>query len=183
VPETGNLVKWEWFQTYDTVPPPAEGEEDTIQSWDIATTAGDGSDWSVCTTWAERGECYYLLDVLRARLAFPELKRRIYAQRAAFAATTVLVEDAGVGTGLIQQLRAEGLYVIARRPDRSKIDRMAAQSAVIEAGRVFLPRAAPWLDAFRTELLAFPQSRHDDQVDSLSQFLGWIGGRVRHFLF
>jgi predicted phage terminase large subunit-like protein len=183
VPETGNVVRWEWFQSYETVPPPAYGEEDTIQSWDIATTAGDGSDWSVCTTWAQRGERYYLLDVLRARLPFPELKRRIYEQRAAFAASTVLVEDAGVGTGLIQQLRAESFDVIARRPERSKVDRMAAQTALIEAGRVFLPKTAPWLDALRTELLAFPQSRHDDQVDSISQFLGWIGGRVRHLLF
>jgi predicted phage terminase large subunit-like protein len=43
----------------------------------------------------------------------------------------------------------------------------------IEAGRVLLPAEAPWLDEFRTELLRFPQGRHDDQVDSLSQFLAW----------
>jgi predicted phage terminase large subunit-like protein len=38
---------------------------------------------------------------------------------------------------------------------------------------VLLPAEAPWLDEFRTELLRFPQGRHDDQVDSLSQFLAW----------
>ena len=52
----------------------------------------------------------------------------------------------------------------------------------IEAGRVLLPAEAPWLDAFQEELLRFPQARHDDQVDSLSQFLAWAtsperGGR------
>jgi predicted phage terminase large subunit-like protein len=55
----------------------------------------------------------------------------------------------------------------------------------IEAGRVLLPAEAPWLAEFQTELLRFPQSQHDDQVDSLSQFLAWAtshswgGPRIR----
>ena len=40
---------------------------------------------------------------------------------------------------------------------------------------MLLPREAPWLDTFLSEILAFPGSRHDDQVDSLSQFLNWVG--------
>ena len=50
---------------------------------------------------------------------------------------------------------------------------MEAETARIEAGHVVLPRDAPWLDVFLTELLAFPNGRHDDQVDSVSQFLNW----------
>jgi predicted phage terminase large subunit-like protein len=50
---------------------------------------------------------------------------------------------------------------------------MVAQSAKIEAGHVLLPQEAAWLDAFLLELLAFPNGRHDDQVDSVSQFLNW----------
>jgi len=50
---------------------------------------------------------------------------------------------------------------------------MAAQSAKIEAGHVYLPRGADWLDTFLLELLAFPNGRYDDQVDSVSQFLKW----------
>jgi phage terminase large subunit-like protein len=50
---------------------------------------------------------------------------------------------------------------------------MAAQSAKIEAGHVYLPREADWLDSFLLELLAFPHGRYDDQVDSVSQFLKW----------
>ncbi len=46
--------------------------------------------------------------------------------------------------------------------------------AVIEAGRVLLPESAPWLDDFLNEILAFPNGRFDDQVDSLSQFLTWV---------
>ena len=47
-------------------------------------------------------------------------------------------------------------------------------SAKIEAGRLFLPQSAPWLTTFETELLTFPQVRHDDQVDSLSQMFLWV---------
>jgi predicted phage terminase large subunit-like protein len=59
------------------------------------------------------------------------------------------------------------------KPEGSKLERMAAQSAKIEAGQVHLPKSAPWLGDFLTELLAFPNGRHDDQVDSISQFLRW----------
>ena len=57
------------------------------------------------------------------------------------------------------------------------MDRMAAQSAKIEAGHVHLPSKAPWLDTFMLELLGFPNGRHDDQVDSVSQFLTWASLR------
>jgi phage terminase large subunit-like protein len=57
---------------------------------------------------------------------------------------------------------------------------MVAQSAKIEAGHVYLPRNADWLDTFMLELLAFPYGRHDDQVDSVSQFLKWA--TLRKFL-
>ena len=63
---------------------------------------------------------------------------------------------------------------IGVKPEGSKQDRVAAQSAKIEAGHVHLPRNAPWLHDFLNELLAFPNARHDDQVDSVSQFLYWI---------
>jgi phage terminase large subunit-like protein len=55
----------------------------------------------------------------------------------------------------------------------SKLDRMAAQTAKLEAGHVHLLESAPWLSEFLYELLAFPSGRHDDQVDSVSQFLFW----------
>jgi predicted phage terminase large subunit-like protein len=51
---------------------------------------------------------------------------------------------------------------------------MSAQSAKIEAGHVWLPTQAPWLEELRLELLQFPKGKHDDQVDSISQFLIWM---------
>jgi predicted phage terminase large subunit-like protein len=50
---------------------------------------------------------------------------------------------------------------------------MNAHTATLEAGKVFLRKGAPWLDELRTEMLAFPYGRHDDQVDALSQLMTW----------
>jgi hypothetical protein len=66
---------------------------------------------------------------------------------------------------------------IGQKPEGSKVERMMAESAKIEAGHVHLPKEAEWLDTFLLELLAFPYGRHDDQVDSTSQFLKWAAKR------
>jgi predicted phage terminase large subunit-like protein len=68
---------------------------------------------------------------------------------------------------------------IGIKPERDKLVRMEAQSARFEAGQVSLPRDAPWLGALLHEILAFPSARHDDQIDSVSQFLNWAEGYER----
>jgi predicted phage terminase large subunit-like protein len=68
-------------------------------------------------------------------------------------------------------------HPIGQKPNGSKADRMVAHSAKIEAGHVHLPREADWLDSFLLELLAFPHGKHDDQVDSVSQFFMWAALR------
>ena len=172
VPADGGMVKWRWFRTYGRAPDRQPGDQ-VIQSWDTANKAGERNDYSVCTTWLLRDEAFYLLDLHRERLEFPALKRRVAALRRQHGADAVLIEDRGSGTQLIQALLEEGLHAIAVAPEADKATRLYAQSMHIEAGRVLLPAEAPWLDEFRTELLRFPQGRHDDQVDSLSQFLAW----------
>lgn len=54
--------------------------------------------------------------------------------------------------------------------------RFNAACAPIEAGQVLLPREAPWLADFRRELMGFPRTVHNDQADSVSQFLNWTTG-------
>ena len=93
---------------------------------------------------------------------------------------TVIIEDAGSGTPLIQDLAAESLRAIPFKPEGDKQLRMSAQSAKIEAGHVFLPYKAPWLDEFETEVMAFPHGAHDDQVDSMAQALDWVSRRIRN---
>ena len=104
--------------------------------------------------------------------------RRVIETKAKHRANDVVIEDKGSGTSLIQDLRREAaVRPIAVTPEGDKITRMSAQSAKVEAGQVHLPRRAHWLGDFKTELMAFPHARHDDQVDSLSQFLCWIEQR------
>jgi hypothetical protein len=57
---------------------------------------------------------------------------------------------------------------------------MNAQTARMEAGCVHLPRKAHWLDEFFHEILAFPVSRHTDQIDALSQALNYAFNQPRH---
>ena len=177
----GALIKRVWFRSYTR--PPKPGPHDRIvQSWDTASKANKTNDYSVCTTWLIQGSDYYLLDVLRERLEFPDLRRRIISHAKRYKAKAVLIEDASSGAALIQDLKREGtVRPIAICPDRDKIVRLEAQSAVIEAGHVLLPSSAPWLDEFLFEVLAFPHGRFDDQVDSLSQFLTWAAKRPPRF--
>ena len=63
-------------------------------------------------------------------------------------------------------------------PRYDKQARLLAHSARFEAGDVLLPREAPWLAPYISELLAFPHGRHDDQVDSTSQALDYLWRRL-----
>jgi predicted phage terminase large subunit-like protein len=102
-------------------------------------------------------------------------------QALSFNANSVIIEDKGSGTSLIQDLGCESTLgfrrPIAFNPDTDKLTRMHTQSARIEAGQVHLPRVAKSLEDFRTGLLQFPHGKYDDQVDSLSQFLNWVEQR------
>ena len=143
---------------------------------------GDTNDYSACATWHIIKEDYYLVDVFRARLQYPDLRRKVAGLAAQHGAGTILIENAGPGMALLQDLCRDLPRGMARpigqKVHGSKADRMVAQSAKIEAGHVHLPKEADWLDSFLLELLAFPHSRHDDQVDSVSQFLNWAAMRT-----
>lgn len=174
-PLDGGLVKWSWFPTYD-VPPTRQPGDRIVQSWDTASKADEVHDYSVCTTWLVRRTEAWLLDLFRGRLEYPELRRRITADAANHRASLILIEDAGSGMHLLQDLRrASRLNVVGNRPKDDKATRLMSASPLIEARRIALPAQAPWLANFRRELTLFPNSRYDDQVDSLTQFLGWFG--------
>jgi predicted phage terminase large subunit-like protein len=176
VPLEGNLVKREWLNYYQTIPHRNPGAR-VVQSWDVASTTSDEGNWSVCTTWLIIKRHYYLLDVWRGRLQFPELRRKVIALALEHKAEVILIERAGPGLHLIQEMRANQLpdvpLPIGIQPIGDKIVRMEAQSSRFECGQVWLPDQALWLATLLNELLAFPNARHDDQVDSVSQFLNW----------
>ena len=183
VPAEGNLVRREWFRSYDALPSRTATTR-VVQSWDVATTLADSNDYSVCTTCQVLDGRLYLLDVFRARLEYPALRRKLIGLAERHKAETILVEEAGFGLSLLQDLRS-GLpphitQPIGRKPLGTKADRLVAQTAKIEAGHVLLPKEAPWLSDFLNEVLAFPNGRHDDQVDSISQLLNWVQEHLRY---
>lgn len=176
VPLEGNLIKREWFRTYDTVPT-GSGVQ-VIQSWDIATSTRDVADYSVCVTVAKQGRRLFVVDVFRDRLNYPNLKRKVVDLARDHGTQSLLIEKAGPGDPLVQELRtspeAGCPTPIGIPPSGDKLVRMEAASSMIEGGDVFLPSDAPWLAGFLNELLAFPNGRHDDQVDAFSQLLNWV---------
>ena len=114
---------------------------------------------------------YYLMDVLRERLEYPSLRARAIELARAYTPNKILVEDAGIGMGLIQDLQKAGMPAVAVKPERNKKTRMQVQSDKFAAGLVFFPKYASWLAEYESELFAFPSVRFDDQVDSTSQAL------------
>ena len=162
VPLEGNLIRRDWFRFYDQLPEQgATGR--IVQSWDIAMATGDANDYSVCTTWRMIKDDYYLVDVFRARLEYPDLRRKVASLAAKQPLDTILIENAGPGMTLLQDLWRDLPHGMPRplgqKPDGSKADRMVAQSAKIEAGHVHLPKNADWLDTFLLEATGVPQWR------------------------
>lgn len=180
VPPEREIIKWSWFQFFDALPARVPNDR-IIQSWDTASKSKELNDYSVCTSWLAQGKRYYLFDVLREKLDYPNLKRRVLDHAVRHSANVVLIEDKGSGTSLIQDIKQENTFgiqdPISILPEGDKITRMSAQSAKIEAGQVHLLKQATWLGDLQAELLQFPRGRHDDQVDSISQFLNWVERR------
>lgn len=171
VPEEGAIFKLEWWQRYDEIP-----EFSSIMlSADTAFKVGSANDYSVVTVWGVAKNGYYLLHVWRARAEFPQLKRQLESMAAQWNPNAVLVEDKASGQSLIQELRQNTRLAI--RPvkvDSDKVTRAHAVSPLVEAGRVYLPKAAPWLAEFLDELSTFPSGAHDDIVDSTTQALNYL---------
>lgn len=171
-PPGGGMVKSQWFARFDLSDAPTFDK--IIQSWDTASRAKELADYSVGTTWGRRADRFYLLNVFRKKLDGPELKRAILEQAALFNANEVLIEDASSGIGLIQDLKNDGFYKVrAIQPKGDKETRLRNVSAMIEAGKVYIPREAHFLAEFLHEVTMFPACRHKDQVDSMTQALGY----------
>ena len=174
-PPSGIIVQRAWLKFYAPEEKPKRFDM-VLQAWDTANKDTELANYSVCTTWGLTSNQAYLLDVFREKLEFPDLKKAV--RRLAYQHKTrlVLIEDKASGTSLIQELRAEHFSIVQAAPslDGDKIMRLRSQTAKIEGGFVMFPKKAPWLDVYLQELLAFPNSKHDDQVDSTVFALAWI---------
>lgn len=171
-PEGGIYKSRWWKDRYALIPANAVF---CVQSWDTAYKPKETNDYSVCTTWLCTPRDAFLLHVYRARADYPTVKRMAKSLGQLFKPDAILIEDKGSGQSLIQELREETPYsVIDIMPDMDKVLRALASTAMMQAGRIHLPELAPWLVDLEIELTTFPLAAHDDQVDSVSQFINWF---------
>jgi predicted phage terminase large subunit-like protein len=169
----GVMIKKDWITKYLTIP---DEHYQCIQSWDTAIKISDNSDYSVGTSWIATKEGYYLVDLIRERFEFPELRRAVINFAKTHNPSAILIEDKSSGQSLIQDLRKTTLPIIGVHPRFNKETRLAAITPIFESKRVFIPDK-PWTDDFIAELISFPYSSFDDQVDSTSQFFDYISRR------
>jgi predicted phage terminase large subunit-like protein len=173
LPEVGTMVRRDWLIRYGELPVSLNIER-VVQSWDTAIKIGTKNDPSVCLTFIEFEGKSYLRDVRVKRLEYPDLKRFFYEHSEEYKPNVILLEDKASGQQLLQDAKREThLPILAVRPKSDKVTRFAAVCAMIEAGKLLLPTHAPWLADFESELFAFPDAVHDDQVDALTQYLDW----------
>lgn len=171
----GNRIRLEWFGSYE-VATPREAFSRIVMSIDAAASELPSSDYSVYTVWGHAHGKFYLLDLLRQRFPYPELKRRVLEASAHWRVDKILIENASNGMALFQDL----FYVHGLRGKVIKISstidkalRVEAATAELETGKFLLPKSAPWYPELVRELRAFPAGRYDDQVDSVIQFVNW----------
>lgn len=171
------LVSKSWFVIESTTMWP-EKYERIIQSWDTAHKVEESNDFSVGITIGQKDKHYYILDVIRKRMKFPELMATMRKTKSESRNIELLVEDAASGQTIIQALRGEGIPVKQHAPVGDKFTRLSGVSGIIESGLVHLPASASWLDDFLLEVTRFPGAKHDDQVDALSQGLNYLSTNI-----
>lgn len=161
---------WQYYKPLDLGPKAmaeAFGCNRIIQAWDTAFKAKEQSDYSVCVTVGVAGNRYYVLDVWRDRVEFPDLKRMLVAMADKWGSTSICVEDAASGQSLIQEMRRNTrLPINAIKVDRDKVTRAHAVTPTHEAQLIYIPSGGDWVADFVDECAAFPNSAHDDQVDA-----------------
>jgi predicted phage terminase large subunit-like protein len=167
----GDIFERSTFKFFTTLPK----FKYIIQSWDTAFKKNESNDYSVCTTWGVTDTGYYLLHVWRKRCLYHVMKRAMIALYDKFRPQWVLIEDKASGQSVIQELLyATDLPVKPIKPVGSKEDRAATTTGLFDAGRILFPERASWLVDLMEELTIFPNGRHDDQIDSMTQFLNFI---------
>lgn len=175
--EEGALVKREWWKMWEGQnPPPCEF---IIQSWDTAFTKNERSDYSACTTWGvfylnedQDDANIILLDAVKKRMEFPELKAAAMQYYKEWEPDACIVEAKAAGAPLVYELRKAGVPVSEYTPSRGndKIARVNSVTDLFSSGKVWAPKTR-WAEEVIEEMAAFPNSDHDDLVDSSTQAL------------
>ncbi len=179
VPLEGNLIKAEWLARYTSSELPAHFEA-LVMAVDCAAKTGVANDYSAIAVLGASKDGYYLLDVVRRKVEYTELRRMLETAYQEHQPQTLYIEDASSGTVLLQELKRDTrLPVVGVRALGSKVSRVESVAGLFEGGRVRLPAEAPWLLDFERELLGFPNAKHDDTVDAVVLALTQLRERTR----
>jgi len=212
--EEGALIKREWWQNWEDDIPPLEhviqsydtafmkketadysaittwGVEHVIQSYDTAFMKKETADYSAITTWGvfhpneDSGPCLMLVDSIKGRYEFPELRRIALEQYGYWQPETVIIEGKASGLPLTYELRKAGIPVINFTPSRGndKHTRVNSVSPLFESGKIYAPGDMDFAQEVIEECAAFPYGDHDDLVDSMTQAVMRFrqGGLIQH---
>ena len=172
--EEGSIIKREWWQTWEKeeIPPLMH----VIQSYDTAFMKKETSDYSAITTWGvfqpteDSGPAIILVDAVKDRFEFPELRRVAKEQYDYWKPETVIVEAKASGLPLTYEMRRLGIPVINFTPSKGndKHTRVNSVAPLFEAGQVWAPDTK-FAEEVIEECAAFPLGEHDDLVDSMTQ--------------
>ena len=172
--EEGSLIKREWWKVWekDTMPP----LEHVIQSYDTAFLKKESADYSAITTWGvfrpneDSPPNLILLDAVKERLEFPELRKKAMEQYRYWNPETVIIESKASGLPLTYELRKMGIPVINFTPSRGndKHARVNACAPIFESGQIWAPDMK-FAEEVVEECASFPYGDHDDLVDSTTQ--------------
>jgi len=185
--EEGSLIKREWWQTWekDAIPP----LQHIIQSYDTAFLKKETADYSAITTWGvfqpndDSPPNLILLDALKERLEFPELRKTALEQYRYWNPETVIIESKASGLPLTYELRKMGIPVINYTPSKGndKHARVNAVAPLFESGVIWAPDHK-FAEEVIEECASFPYGDHDDLVDSMTQAVMRFrqGGFVSH---
>lgn len=169
----------EWFRYQD--PPPLD-QLVRFACVDLAASIKQTADYTAIVVMGMRSDgMLFLLDVVRQRLEGPAITPTIKAACERWKLSFVGIEKVGFQLALVQIARAAGVPVRELEADKDKRARALAATAFFEAGKIAFPRFAPWLPAFESELLSFPNGAHDDQVDALAYAVRMASSLVSMF--
>jgi predicted phage terminase large subunit-like protein len=175
-PEGGNMFAPDWWQFYGMTDPLPDFQR-VMLSVDCTFTDSKKSDYVVGVVIGQAGSQYYVLDLVRQKLDVIGTMAMIARLYKRWTLAGTVIELAASGYAVYQMLQKKVPGLIGVKPEKSKVARASGIVPMVEAGNVYLPASAPWLDSFISEFSLFPASKNDDQVDAVTQCITYMAMR------
>ena len=197
-PEESGIIKRDWFKLWPADKPLPQFQY-VVQSYDCATSDKTKNDPTACVVLGifkpspDKAMSAMVIDCWTEHMQYPDLRPRVVDEYSSIygdddewgngkKVDLVLIEDKSAGISLIQDLQRAGLPVRAYNPGQAdKMQRLNIVSPIIAKGLVYLPESSErakvhrsWCDPLVNQLCSFPEVRHDDLVDAMSQALRYL---------